>query len=362
MSWFNNALVYFAVSQLLTVGIYFFLHHRNQLGQLISLLSVCLIASLLSALPVLLDNQASAYILRRITSPASLLLYVIAFQLFVDGGKIRVENWMLGGYYLVARIFSSPFYDPVSTYSTISFILIYVIPQVIIFYFSISAIVIAALGRQSDLIEERRRFRLFFIIGIGIHVALRAVNGFFSFSDPFLDYFPLFSLSSIPEYYFTIYLFIISLALNVSLSRYNKNALNLLSSTANVEVDATPGMARLLSDNPNLSLIKRITDKMENDKAFAIPGFTIAMLAKSISIQEYRLRKIINKELKYRNFNQFLNYYRINNASVLLLESSAPISVIAMDTGYISLSSFNTAFKSRYGVTPKEYRKKSGVL
>ena len=63
----------------------------------------------------------------------------------------------------------------------------------------------------------------------------------------------------------------------------------------------------------------------------------------------------------YRNFNQFLNHYRIEEASRRLLESTVPVSTIALDIGYGSLSSFNAAFKARYNMTPTEYRSQGKI-
>jgi AraC-like DNA-binding protein len=68
------------------------------------------------------------------------------------------------------------------------------------------------------------------------------------------------------------------------------------------------------------------------------------------------LRRVINQQLKFKNFNQFLNNYRIEDACTRLRETNAPISTIALDVGYTSLSVFNKAFKERYKVTPSVFR------
>ena len=73
-------------------------------------------------------------------------------------------------------------------------------------------------------------------------------------------------------------------------------------------------------------------------------------------MQEYRVRRLTNQQLGFRNFNQFLNNYRIEDARNRLLETESSISNIALDVGYASLSVFNKAFKDRYNLTPREYR------
>lgn len=73
---------------------------------------------------------------------------------------------------------------------------------------------------------------------------------------------------------------------------------------------------------------------------------------------EHKLRRLINKELGYRNFNQYLNRYRIDEASKRLIsEADLPILTIALDVGFNSLSSFNKAFKEKHQQTPTEFRR-----
>ena len=95
---------------------------------------------------------------------------------------------------------------------------------------------------------------------------------------------------------------------------------------------------------------------MKGGKLYTRTGLTIADLGESLSIQEYRLRRVINQQLKFKNLNQFLNNYRIEDACTRLRETNAPISTIALDVGYTSLSVFNKAFKERYKVTPSVFR------
>lgn len=72
---------------------------------------------------------------------------------------------------------------------------------------------------------------------------------------------------------------------------------------------------------------------------------------------EYKIRGVINKELGYRNFNEFINEYRIAEAAQRLIsEPDTPISNIALDVGYRTLSSFNRAFRKEKDTTPTAYR------
>ena len=75
-------------------------------------------------------------------------------------------------------------------------------------------------------------------------------------------------------------------------------------------------------------------------------------------VPEYKLRRLINQRLGYRNFNVFLNNYRIAEAKAA---SPIPPGRGARDydrdgRGIQSLGPFNRAFKAITGVTPTEYR------
>jgi AraC-like DNA-binding protein len=111
---------------------------------------------------------------------------------------------------------------------------------------------------------------------------------------------------------------------------------------------------------PSKSLVK-VLNAMEQDKLYRQEGITIASFAKHLAIHEYKLRQLINGELNYRNFNDFLNFYRTQEVSENLIcidTQNTPVLTLALESGFRSLSSFNKAFKASYGLTPTEYRKK----
>lgn len=57
-------------------------------------------------------------------------------------------------------------------------------------------------------------------------------------------------------------------------------------------------------------------------------------------------------------FTAYLNDYRLTMASRLLLSSEDSILTIAGDTGFDNLSYFNRIFKQRFGMTPREFRRR----
>jgi Helix-turn-helix domain len=83
---------------------------------------------------------------------------------------------------------------------------------------------------------------------------------------------------------------------------------------------------------------------------------------REVEIPEHVLRTIINGELGYRNFKDFLNGFRIREANRRLAdpaEAAVPILTIALDAGFRSLSTFNRVFKITHGLTPSAYRSKA---
>jgi YesN/AraC family two-component response regulator len=64
-----------------------------------------------------------------------------------------------------------------------------------------------------------------------------------------------------------------------------------------------------------LEFIEQLRAVMEDRRLYAEMGLTIGQLAKELDIQEYKLRQMINSQLGYRNFSDFLNSYRIKETA-----------------------------------------------
>jgi AraC-like DNA-binding protein len=108
------------------------------------------------------------------------------------------------------------------------------------------------------------------------------------------------------------------------------------------------------------ALLKRLEQLMTEERIFRQEGLTIGALATRLAVPEERLRRAINEGLGYRNFNAFINHYRLADAKTALSDASqddVPVLTIAMDAGFQSLGPFNRAFKADTGMTPTEYRR-----
>jgi AraC-like DNA-binding protein len=82
-------------------------------------------------------------------------------------------------------------------------------------------------------------------------------------------------------------------------------------------------------------------------------------LADQLGFSTHLLSKIINKK-SGKNFNHFINDYRLREAEALISEnSSTRIKSIYFDVGFNNKATFYKAFKSKHNCTPLEYKNTS---
>ena len=109
-------------------------------------------------------------------------------------------------------------------------------------------------------------------------------------------------------------------------------------------------------------LLADLKAQIEQGHIYREDGLTIGALAARLKTREQVLRRVINRGLGYRNFNEFLHAYRIREACERLRRSEdarLPVLSIALEVGYGSIGPFNRAFKARMGMTPTRFRKAS---
>ena len=125
---------------------------------------------------------------------------------------------------------------------------------------------------------------------------------------------------------------------------------------------AEPGPAtEPASDPAEDRLAASLQHAMAVEHAYRSEDLSIATLAARLSVPEYRLRRLINQRLGHRNFNAFVNGFRLAEATAALADSSKrelPVLTIALTAGFQSIGPFNRAFKAATGLTPTEFRRK----
>jgi AraC-like DNA-binding protein len=98
---------------------------------------------------------------------------------------------------------------------------------------------------------------------------------------------------------------------------------------------------------------------IEVGEVFKEEGLSIGSLSERLGAQEYKLRQLINAQLGFKNFNAFLNRFRVAAAEKMLADPGKAhlgVAEVAFQVGYRSLGTFNRAFKDTTGRTPSEYR------
>jgi AraC-like DNA-binding protein len=107
-------------------------------------------------------------------------------------------------------------------------------------------------------------------------------------------------------------------------------------------------------------LAAALQQAMAADRVYRTEDLTVAALAAHLAVPEYRLRRLINQRLGHRNFNAYVNGFRLDEARAALgdpAKRDLPILTIALDAGFQSIGPFNRAFKAATGRTPGEFRR-----
>ncbi|WP_348717109.1 helix-turn-helix domain-containing protein [Tenacibaculum sp. 190130A14a] len=116
----------------------------------------------------------------------------------------------------------------------------------------------------------------------------------------------------------------------------------------------------IFKPNDDRILFDKIVSLIHKDKLYLETTLSLASLSKLIGKSTQKTSEVINQYAK-QNFNDFINYKRIQEAKELLKDENNKnftIASIAFDVGFSSLSSFNSAFKKFEEITPSTYRKK----
>jgi AraC-like DNA-binding protein len=108
------------------------------------------------------------------------------------------------------------------------------------------------------------------------------------------------------------------------------------------------------------SVLATLERALLSDRVYLEEGLTIGALAERLGTSEHVLRRVINRGMGHRNFNDFLHTWRIREACEELSrpeQARLPVLSIAMKVGYGSIGAFNRAFKARIGMTPTDFRR-----
>jgi AraC-like DNA-binding protein len=226
---------------------------------------------------------------------------------------------------------------------------------------SLLFIVLAAwhtfVGRDADLLEGRRRFRVVLVISTALYTAGIIISQWLLPGSEASAPFSLINaagLLALTFVYAAARLSVFAAGQFAAFDVPDRSG----SSPREIHQD-DPALAPAVNEQ-DAAVLTALDDLMKNNKIYRQEGLSIAVLSAKLSVPEYRLRRLINQKLGHRNFSAFVNGYRLSEAMAALgdpSQSSVPVLTIALDTGFGSIGPFNRAFKAHTGMTPTEYRR-----
>ena len=107
------------------------------------------------------------------------------------------------------------------------------------------------------------------------------------------------------------------------------------------------------------TMIFRAAQRVLHDDLAQPPD--LAGLAKAVGTNARRLNEAFRNCVGVTVF-EYLREARMEQARKLLRETGLAVQVIASDLGYDNAANFATAFRSRFGLSPRDYRKSSGEV
>ena len=333
----NYLLRVLTLSQVLLTTGYLIFFQRHRTGVLATVLSISIACYLV--MPFLAGYTTNWFLLPiAVTVVIPSILWLLVRWLFCD--DTAIPGWFVPvtASYLIITLVPRLTGSQLTADPQLAAFLFFLVPQLVKLGFVVHAIYIALTGIGSDLVESRLPLRKPLALSLGTIIGLVILVEIWAGEvTPVLI-----------EVLGSGLMFALSLAANLKLLEARKDLTLLLKPDLVTPVPATDELS---------AHARSVTSAMLDERFYATHGITLADLGKLLNVPVHRLRRTINQELGYRNFNQFLNFYRIEEASRRLLEEEElPILTIALDVGFKSLSSFNTAFKQARGMTPSDFR------
>lgn len=280
----------------------------------------------------------------------AVLFWVFAKALFDDA--FRVRPWHLAAWAAVAVLALVNCAVPSAT-GPLALGLQRAVPLV----FAVLAALAAASHWREDLVERRRRLRMYIVAtGIGYSLAMLAVR----LASPEGR------LSSVSATADVAMLLLIVAPVAWRMLRLARSDLFPPAPTpAPLPASAAPAAApepraEAAPDPAEDRLAQALQQLMAVERAYRMEDLSIAGLAARLGVPEYRLRRLINGRLGHRNFSAFVNGFRLEEARTALADPARrelPVLTIALTAGFQSIGPFNRAFKAATGLTPTEFRR-----
>ena len=228
--------------------------------------------------------------------------------------------------------------------------------------FAILAMVAAAAQWRADLVEGRRRLRVFIVVTgviytlVMLAARLASATGRLSGTVALIDVALLLFMLGVVAWQM---LQLGPTDLFPAVPPSVPDAAHRPTASDAAQAPQTPAQATP-PDPAEERLGRSLQRLMSVERAYRDEDLSVASLALRLAVPEYRLRRLINQRLGHRNFNAYVNGLRLEEACNALADPQRremPVLTIALDAGFQSIGPFNRAFKAATGVTPTEFRR-----
>ncbi len=331
-----------ALSLTIFLSAYFVVFQRNRNGALLALLSFCFCCYLSQPLVYGLDGAIP------MLEAVSIFATLIPAVLWVVANKLLNDVMVIPRWLIVATVFymSIWYMNDVSELSLgnadLDAVFLDLLPELVKLGLVVHVVYMALEGRKNDLVTQRLQLRVPIALGSGALCALVIIVELWAAGE----------MPMLVEVIASVFLFLVALGACLSLFRLREDLPLQVAEPA-----ANPVSSQIDNQEDDGETVSAILSLMTEQRFYAQHGATLADMAEQIQLPAYRLRKLINQRLGHRNFNQFLNHYRIEEAAQRIQQDrNVPILTIALDVGFKSMSSFNQAFRIAHGTNPSSFR------
>lgn len=180
-----------------------------------------------------------------------------------------------------------------------------------------------------------------------IFTTVLILGALFDFTNSFI-----FHLSYIQYFYFELVLCFVTYYLAVA--GYLRSKTIELNFTEE-EAEEIEERKTLLPEKELEKLKNKLQSLMTDRKIYLEPNLTLNDLSKQLGVNSSVLSYAINNGFG-KNFNDFVNEFRISEVKEKLKSSDDSLLNVAFDCGFNSKATFNRAFKKFTGVSPKEFQ------
>lgn len=344
MAFLTDILRFAAIAQILLLLGLFRRDRGSQQGTMpVLLFGLCIVGYLLVDWPPMKQNPAIFLPLLVLPFLAPAAFWLFSKSLFDDAYRWRRSlGWLLAGVVAVQYFGFSQIRQPFLPFAESVQLLLGWLLQLVSLTFILLGILEAARNREADLVQSRLQFRTAFIVATAGLMAITVLSEVSLRGAPPPLVLNVAQKASIAG--LTVFFSWRLLSFRPGFFPENEQFVSVSAATPDVD-------ERLLA---------QLSDFMDTQKYWRTEGLTIRQLAEKMQVKEYRLRQAINQHLGYRNFNDYLNGYRVREACAVLSDPERrdlTVLEIAYDLGYASLAPFNKAFKDTTGMTPTEWRR-----